>query len=334
MTSEVFARVCELFNKGTVRSDKGQLLSAAEYFGSGAEEARAFGEDNLVAIHMQLEQAYQLGNYGTSRYAVGTATASFLAAHRAQFIALLCDSIEALERRRSADTLLEGKCSPIEEDWCTFVGNDNAEAEAEVEAARFAPLVGHQFFMIAASHAVKTLSLAREFAAECSEAQFGLFVRHVVRAADLMQHSSATAGGLLGVEAAFVYILRKFVDDPVDSGLNPRLAKLLVDTLQRLERSIMHYTHYLENITKTAENEASKSSEAVRASLTAQGLRSCSLAGCGAKEAHPQHFKRCAACRTVAYCSREHQVADWPAHKAACKAARRAQAPQDAAEQD
>ena len=49
-----------------------------------------------------------------------------------------------------------------------------------------------------------------------------------------------------------------------------------------------------------------------------------SAAGVGAREAHPQHFKRCAACRTVAYCSRKHQVADWPGHKAACKAARQA----------
>ena len=30
----------------------------------------------------------------------------------------------------------------------------------------------------------------------------------------------------------------------------------------------------------------------------------------------------CAACKTVAYCCKEHQVEDWPAHKAACKAAR------------
>ena len=60
---------------------------------------------------------------------------------------------------------------------------------------------------------------------------------------------------------------------------------------------------------------------AVQKSLTAPGLRSCALPGCGAKEAHPAHFKSCAACRTVAYCCREHQVAGWPVHKKACKAA-------------
>ena len=34
-----------------------------------------------------------------------------------------------------------------------------------------------------------------------------------------------------------------------------------------------------------------------------------------------------ASCRGVVYCCREHQVSDWPAHKAACKAARKAAAP-------
>jgi hypothetical protein len=43
-------------------------------------------------------------------------------------------------------------------------------------------------------------------------------------------------------------------------------------------------------------------------------------------EAHPAHFKACAACRIAAYCSKEeHQAADWCC-KAACKAARKAAA--------
>jgi hypothetical protein len=46
--------------------------------------------------------------------------------------------------------------------------------------------------------------------------------------------------------------------------------------------------------------------------------------GCAAREAHPAQFKSCAACRAVVYCCREHQVADWPSHKAACKAAGKA----------
>ena len=58
----------------------------------------------------------------------------------------------------------------------------------------------------------------------------------------------------------------------------------------------------------------------------APGLCSCALDSCAARERHPAHFKLCAACKTVAYCSREHQLAGWPAHKASCKAARKAAA--------
>ena len=64
----------------------------------------------------------------------------------------------------------------------------------------------------------------------------------------------------------------------------------------------------------------------MQSSLTAPGLRTCALPGCGAKEVHPGHFKNCGGCLTVVYCCREHQVAGWPAHKKACKAARKAAA--------
>jgi hypothetical protein len=52
-------------------------------------------------------------------------------------------------------------------------------------------------------------------------------------------------------------------------------------------------------------------------------LRICALASCAAREAHVSHFSKCGACKTVAYCCKEHQVADWSDHKAACKAARK-----------
>ena len=67
----------------------------------------------------------------------------------------------------------------------------------------------------------------------------------------------------------------------------------------------------------------------VDAEAAVRGLHTCALAGCAAKEVHVSQFKKCGACKTVAYCCREHQVEDWPAHKAACKAARKAAAPKD-----
>ncbi len=67
------------------------------------------------------------------------------------------------------------------------------------------------------------------------------------------------------------------------------------------------------------------------ATAAARGLHFCALHTCGAQEVHASHFKRCSACLSVVYCCKEHQVQDWPAHKAVCRAARKA-AEQDADE--
>jgi hypothetical protein len=51
-------------------------------------------------------------------------------------------------------------------------------------------------------------------------------------------------------------------------------------------------------------------------------LRCCAREGCDARELLPASFKLCAACKSVCYCSREHQAHAWGAHRDACKAAR------------
>ncbi len=40
---------------------------------------------------------------------------------------------------------------------------------------------------------------------------------------------------------------------------------------------------------------------------------------------HASQFKSCGSCRQVCYCCKAHQTADWPAHRKACKAARKAE---------
>jgi hypothetical protein len=76
---------------------------------------------------------------------------------------------------------------------------------------------------------------------------------------------------------------------------------------------------------KNAEQQTD-TNRACAAAAAAPGLRTCAMAACSAREAHPAHFKSCAACRVPAYCCKAHQEEDWPSHKAACKAARKAAA--------
>jgi hypothetical protein len=77
---------------------------------------------------------------------------------------------------------------------------------------------------------------------------------------------------------------------------------------------------------RDADREHDASRNAAAAAAAAPGLRTCALASCGARERHPSHFKSCAACRIPVYCCKEHQTEDWPSHKKACKAARKAAA--------
>jgi hypothetical protein len=97
---------------------------------------------------------------------------------------------------------------------------------------------------------------------------------------------------------------------------------LMVDAWRRVERSgaIAMRMLYADDGSTTS---ISTRLDAAAAEAAVRGLRECALAGCASKEVHVSQFKRCGACRTVAYCCRDHQLADWPAHKAACKAARK-----------
>jgi hypothetical protein len=66
---------------------------------------------------------------------------------------------------------------------------------------------------------------------------------------------------------------------------------------------------------------------AASSAAAASERRVCALPSCGAREAHVSHFKLCAACKTVVYCSKAHQAEDWTRHrKEECKAARAAAA--------
>ena len=113
MSADVLKRVEAIIDKAEELGDKGHALRAADYFSRAAEAARALGEDNLVEVHLYMRRGNQLAAFAT---APGAASADpcILAAHRAESVALLSGAIAALERRRVAGTLLEGKCAIAE----------------------------------------------------------------------------------------------------------------------------------------------------------------------------------------------------------------------------
>ena len=48
------------------------------------------------------------------------------------------------------------------------------------------------------------------------------------------------------------------------------------------------------------------------------GLRECALPSCDKVERTVREFKQCSGCRSVWYCSAEHQMLDWGVHRKAC----------------
>jgi len=332
MSSDAVARAREFFRKADALHVKGHLLRAAENFGRAAEAARAFdsGPDNLVALEMQRLQAHELLNYVLA-VDDATADAGVVAAHRAECVALLSAAVAALERRRAAGSLLEGKCTAAEEAWDAV---DLREAGAPAaDAASLAKLVGYGFFLGAALAILCLLDNAWYFASECSATQFQAFAEHVVHAADLLQLPRSHGTTDFGAEVLFAQKLSTVLadwraDNLSERGLAVPLVQLLTAAWERLQRSsVLEMRRLLSEDRRLEINTyRDKSQAAVDAAMAAPGLRTCALAGCGAKEAHPQHFKSCSACRTVVYCCREHQVEGWPTHKKACKAATAASA--------
>ena len=328
MPTDVIARVEALATKAEELANKGQALRAVENFGRAAEAACALGSDNLVAIHMQLRQGGVLGGFIVAAMDNDRGDSPLnIAALRADCVALLSNAVQATERRRVAGTLLDGTCRALEVDWrFRQIKQYNGTRITNAVAACWAALVGYEQFLRAASNVCRLLSYAGIFASECSQSLFESFAQHVVVAAEMMQQPRRHVNTGMQFEAEFPARLRDAVALCGANGLNERLVQMLAGAWQRLQSSgVLQERRVDEGIT-AVERELNAYQAAANKSMSALGLRKCTLASCGAKEAHTSHFKACAACKAVVYCSREHQVADWPAHKAACKAAHKAAA--------
>lgn len=321
-----------LFSKAFNLEYRGHVARACELRSRALSASKAFGfEDCLVVALVQLDIMQQ------SLTLVERPTTDL--GERARILEAAVQPWQevaaVLQRRNSAGTLLGAACRPVEVAWYVQTRVNisrslremalikTADEETTAAASLQSPSMGYevlvlaadlglfiflfakcgkQFFTAAQQHAAFTLAAfaaeemtkprpSREKLALSSESSFARKLDIVARTEPFLEIENAGAFAKL----------RQASRRLLSSGF------MTNDLKNKLEQEI-GMTAYLES----AENAASG----------APGLRSCALACCGAKEAHPQHFKSCAACRGAAYCCKEHQTADWPAHKPACKAAR------------
>ena len=188
MSLDTLACVNVFYCKADDLCHKGHLLRAAENFSRAADAARAsLGADNLVTLQMLLQKSNMLGGFAAAASKAATADPRILAAHRAECIALLSGAVEALERRRVAGTLLEGKCSAVEEAWRASDVQRVSPNCTAASTASIAALIGYEKFIHAGTLASDVLACAQRFAAECSAARFLSFAQCAVHAAELMQ---------------------------------------------------------------------------------------------------------------------------------------------------
>jgi len=324
MSSDAIARTLAFRQKAYDLEVKGHQLRAAENYGRAVEAASDLGADNLAVVDMRRCQANSLRNYMEVAKidALAALDPLIVASHyRAKVVALFSAAVAALERRRVTGTLLESKCTAAEEAW--FVQKLKDLKVTAAAAAERMPFVGYSTLLFVADNVLGLLASARDYAAQCSAAQFQAFAQYIVHTADLMQLPRSRVA--LPAESLFTerFSNAMAADLVVEYGVDARLVQLLTNAWQRLQESGVLTARGLLDRRAQAfiANERDKYTAATRSAMAAPGLRTCALAGCSAKEAHPQHFKSCAACRTVVYCCREHQVEGWPAHKKACKAA-------------
>ena len=241
---------------------------------------------------------------------------------------LLPPCISTLTRRKEAGTLLAGTCRAAEVAWFRAYefritcGLPAVDAHAYANAV--AAMVGSETYLLAAAVSTRALLFAREL-----QLSFAAFV---ASALDMLASLPGEPSPFTTREEFLARMMHKLMlDETYRKGLSSFSAATLTDAWGRVERSGVLERRLLGLATKPINPSHTLGAKlaAVAEEGLARGLHTCALAGCAAKEAHVSHFKKCGACRTVAYCCREHQVEDWPSHKAACKAARKAAAPKD-----
>jgi hypothetical protein len=318
--------------------EKGHYARAAEKYSDAIAAAqRAFpaSEDSLVVTYLQAQQADALIR-GRATPGVPTPVADAAAWGTLRTL-LLETTIPSLMRRRAARTLLPGTCRADEVAWYRAEAGRSAEVHVHDRQERglflttLAPFIGYSAYLTAALTCLKILAvLPLQIHAEETAA----LVRFVASAGDLMcELRTLLRQSFAPAEQRFIFSLKLFLgrtsesrDAYCESKIGRDNTLVLAEAHARLQRSgvISERRIDVEEITPFLQGVVAHGRE-VEEALQAEShaLRSCALAACGAREAHASHFKLCAACKTVAYCCKAHQADDWPAHKAACKAARK-----------
>jgi hypothetical protein len=322
--------VSKLSNKAMKLYHAGHFARAADKQGDALAAARALGEEDcLVVASLAVHRAHSLAQHADG---AGVSPAESDAAHEEAYVRLLPQAMQALTRRAAARTLLEGAVRPHELAWHrTHLAHlaSSLAGHARDAWAEMAPHVGYSAFLYTAQLALNHLYYPN---GSCAPATSGrdheLCMKFMCDALALMAAPRRSGGGSwIGAEAGFVASVRKLLADGGRVSADTALGARFIAAWQHLQRSgMLEQRQLLTNGVGEAARLHEEVTAAAASAAAAPERRTCALPSCSAQEAHVSHFKLCAACKTVVYCSKEHQAAHWPEHKRACKAAHAAAA--------
>ena len=241
---------------------------------------------------------------------------------------LVPNVLEPLERRRVAGTLRPGCCRAHEVAWwadsmrAAVRHLSGGERNVDEDITQVAQRVGVDAYFAAAREAVK-ISTTILLQTQPDAPRLELYLTTVERALrlSLLREPLSPSPGSTD-EPLFLGHVRLVLLPHLRPQVS-RCARVL-DAWRDLERSGLLDQMRIEETRQFSKRLGNTMKEKRTAKEARVPLRSCELPSCGAREEHVAHFKKCAACGGVVYCSKAHQAEHWPAHKAACKAARKA----------
>ena len=332
MDAETTEQVLELAARAKELEERAHFSRAADKLCAAAALAqRGAPEDCLVALTLRLEQLKALSAHAQL---ASVSIEEGMAVERRVLDEELPQLVTLLQRRLDDRTLLPGACRDTEASWYAAhlvrrseAGNAGGGAVSEAAARALGPLVGYAALLGAAALAVTRLELAVVRRRPVTE-ELRDHCLLVEEAAEAMRVQVDPSRAQLCpiAEAQLVAQLGRVADVPPLALTEHELGRRMIVTWNELLDSHVAAQRGLDSLRSQAEQRGAAAAAAAAAAEAARALRRCVFAACGAREPAPGAFSLCAACKVVAYCGKEHQVADWPAHKKACKEARAAAA--------
>jgi len=325
-----YAPASALASKSQELMFRGHIERSANKLREALAAARAVGtKDCLVIAYLTVSVADRtfcsLVRLAREQPTAFLDRTSFAAKMR-ELLDAMTDAAAVARRRRSA-----GSHQPAEQAWYVahLAANWRARGCSESEALAYVQglaSLGSDTTVFAASQSLYVLLAATK------EALFGAseLSSRLTATCDLVDEAVARAGPqrvegtCSAYEGAMMENMRECVDLWRRQSSTAAHAERLEEALEQLRLHGTLDANWQAQYDDEYEAYKTKLNAAESAASAPELRRSCELASCGAKEAHVKHFSRCSACKAVVYCSKDCQLADWPGHKKACKAARKA----------